>query len=289
MRGRDSFATYDEGDLRRDLSEHRRRNWRGIQTAAWQERILEQLIHPDFGYVFDRLGGVDALSGKLVIDVGCGVGSFAHACAARGIRIVGVEPDRIGLGAGPTAISIARKRLGPGRVVAAAGEHLPFRGASADVVTLLDVLEHVQDPLEVLCECLRVVRPGGVVYVESPNYWSFWEPHYKIPWLPLFPKGVARWYLRLLGRDPVMLQQLQYTSHRQIRALAERLAVRAVDLQWEDMRARLDDPTLARRRTTKAIARLWRSRAWRGPISVAIRGYQRLRFRGVEYLISRTG
>lgn len=58
-----------------------------------------------------------------------------------------------------------------------------------------------------------------MVYIACPNYLRFYEPHYKIFWLPLMPKILGRLYLRLRGRSSVMLDQVTYTTNRRIRSL----------------------------------------------------------------------
>ena len=83
--------------------------------------------------------------------------------------------------------------------------------------------------MAVLRESVRVLRRGGAVYVACPNYLRFYEPHYKIFWLPLFPKFLGRLYLRLRGRDPVMLSSLYYTTNHRLRHW-----LRALGSEFED-------------------------------------------------------
>lgn len=53
------------------------------------------------------------------------------------------------------------------------GEALPFLSDAFDLVTMDDVLEHVVSPAEVLRECYRVLRPGGVLFAVFPPYYAF--------------------------------------------------------------------------------------------------------------------
>ena len=59
---------------------------------------------------------------------------------------------------------------GPSVDVVADGQALPFRDKSVDVILLMEVLEHVADPLRVLRECSRIIRPGGHLCLTAPQY-----------------------------------------------------------------------------------------------------------------------
>ena len=110
-----------------------------------------------------RRSGIDP--GASVLDVACGAGLVAHPLAERGYRITGID-----LAAG--AVKAAERRTPAGVDAAfrvgdayATGE----ADASYDAVLLLDMLEHVERPADVLNEAARVVRPGGVVVFHTFN------------------------------------------------------------------------------------------------------------------------
>jgi SAM-dependent methyltransferase len=86
-------------------------------------------------------------------------------------------------------------------------------------VVMDQVIEHVADQRRVLAEAWRVLKPGGAMYVACPNYLRFYEPHYKLRFPPLFPKFLGVLYLRLRRRDPVLLNQLTYTTNWRLRKL----------------------------------------------------------------------
>jgi SAM-dependent methyltransferase len=212
-------------ELRSLLIEYRRQNWRGIQPASVQETIVDQLLQDDGSLVLNQVQSVLPLpSNATVLDVGSGVGTFVLGCRRRGIRALGMEPDRIGQGSQLSSLRIARRRTSELVFVAGLGEDLPFRDRSFDLVTMNQVIEHVRDQKACLREAVRVLKPGGALYIACPNYFRFYEPHYKIFWLPLMPKFLGRAYLRLRGRNPVMLSQLTYTTNGRLRRLLRALA-----------------------------------------------------------------
>lgn len=180
--------------------------------------------------------------GDKVLEVGCGFGSFVLACTEAGYDAVGLDPNELGERMPVSVLEIARSRMSSGsdRLVAGYGEHLPFATETFDVVALFQVLEHVRDPKHVLQDAYRVLKRGGMIYFHSPNYLSFYEGHYGLPWFPLLPKPLARIYVRLLGRDPCFLEHLHYTTPPMIEKLLTELGYRyqncAVDGFRENMR-----------------------------------------------------
>ena len=213
-----------DGELRIMLLQYRAENWRGIQTAEQQQRVVEDILSARGDEVLLRIAHFWPLpSNAQILDIGSGVGSFVVACRQRGLQAFGIEPDRIGQDGGLTAIQIASRRLAERPFVAGVGEHLPFPDRIFDLVVMNQVIEHVSDQLAVLREATRVLKQRGAVYLACPNYLRFYEPHYKIMWFPLLPKSLGRLYLQTRGRSPVMLNQLTYTTNRRLRRMIEEL------------------------------------------------------------------
>jgi SAM-dependent methyltransferase len=202
-----------EAELKALLLQFRRENWHGIQPLELQEEIVASILDCKCDALLCRvLPHFELRADARILDIGSGTGSFVVSCRKRGFAAFGMEPDRIGSGGKLTAIEIASRRLEQSAFVSGVGESLPFPDASFDLITMNQVLEHVADQPRVVREAARVLKPGGALYVSCPNYLRFYEPHYKIFWLPFMPKWLGRWYLRLRGRNPVMLDQLTYTS-----------------------------------------------------------------------------
>jgi SAM-dependent methyltransferase len=223
-------------ELRELLLAYRAENWRGIQTPKTQVQIAEAMLQPDAGTVLSQVAQFWPIPrAAKILDVGSGAGGFVVGCRQLGYQAFGVEPDRIGAGARLTSIQIAARRVLSNVFISAVGEALPFPDDAFDLVTLNQVVEHVPDPWAVLREAVRVLRPGGVLYVACPNYLRFYEPHYKVFWLPLMPKPLGRLYLRLRGRNPVMLRDLYYTTNARLRTWLEAMGdeCKVLDLHQE--------------------------------------------------------
>jgi len=244
-------AALNDSELHALLLQYRRENWRGIQTPQWQERIVDDILRDDGEAVLQQLAGFWQMPSRArVLDIGSGVGSFVVSCRRRGLLAFGVEPDRIGQGASLTSIQIARRRLEASVFAVAVGESLPFADRSFDLVTMKQVIEHVSDQVAVVHEAVRVLKDGGALYVACPNYLRFYEPHYKLFWFPLLSKSIGRWYLRLRGRNPVLLDQLTYTTNGRLRALLHELETgyTVVDLHRERFLKKCADLSFASRR-----------------------------------------
>lgn len=112
---------------------------------------------------------------KIVLDVGCGNGTFSKALDDGNRLIVALdilmEPLR-------KIEGLDIKRL------CADAHHIPLRGNSS-----LSLMEHLEDPEKPVRELYRILKPNGTVVLQLPNLQYIFEPHNKWPLLCLFPKS----------------------------------------------------------------------------------------------------
>jgi len=117
-----------------------------------------------------RLDFIDArsgLAGRRVLDVGCGGGILAEAMAHRGAEVTGID-----LGEAPLAVARLHAR---DQGVSVDYRHISAEAMAAahpgefEVVTCLEMLEHVPDPGSVVRACAALVKPGGQVFFSTLN------------------------------------------------------------------------------------------------------------------------
>ncbi len=117
-----------------------------------------------------RLGYIDrlaSLSGKMVLDVGCGGGILSESMADKGAQVTGIDlADK--------SLQVARLHLlESGRKVdyrkMAVEDLAAEKPSQYDVVTCMEMLEHVPDPQSVVQACAQLVKPGGYAFFSTLN------------------------------------------------------------------------------------------------------------------------
>jgi len=134
------------------------------------------------------------LSGARLLDVGGGPGYFADAFAARGATYVPLDAD-----AGELALH--GRAPGP-RTVIGDGTSLPFADSTFDIAYSSNVAEHVRYPWRMADEMVRVVRPGGLLFLSYTLWYGPWGGHETSPWHLLGGRGAADRYARQHGHRP---------------------------------------------------------------------------------------
>jgi len=138
-----------------------------LAARWWDEHSEFKPMHRINPHRLDWIDGLSPLAGQAVLDVGCGGGILAEAMARRGARVTGIDlADK--------PLQIARHH--------AAGQDLDLHYASSnaedwatghggqyDVITCMEMLEHVPAPGAVIAACAAMVKPGGWVYFSTIN------------------------------------------------------------------------------------------------------------------------
>lgn len=131
-----------------------------------------------------------------ILDVGAGKGAFVIAATQAGYDAIGVEYNPVYI---EDANRAAREAGAAIRIVQGAGEKLPFPDSSFGFVNLSEVIEHVDDPLLLLREVYRVLRPGGRAYLSAPNRFGTRDPHFHLYFVNWLPRRFANPFISLFG------------------------------------------------------------------------------------------
>ena len=116
------------------------------------------------GYITERAGG---LFGKTVLDVGCGGGILSESMARQGANVTGLD-----MGAEPLQVArlhALESGVAVDYVQETVEEHAAQHPQKYDVVTCMEMLEHVPDPASVVNACAQLVKPGGHVFFSTLN------------------------------------------------------------------------------------------------------------------------
>ncbi len=116
--------------------------------------------------------------GSRLLDVGCGNGAFLTFARSMGYDTMGTDVD-------PKALDIARSQ--GLRVFQGSVDDLSGFEAAFDVITLCHVIEHVHDPTRLLRRCRELLKPGGFLWIDTPNIDSQGHRIYGAHWRGLEP------------------------------------------------------------------------------------------------------
>lgn len=106
------------------------------------------------------------VAGRRVLDAGCGEGYGTELLASSARTVTGIDLEH-------PVLARAGARYGSTRFALGNLVGLPFASASFDAVVSLQVIEHLHSPVDFLAECRRVVRPGGLLVLATPNRLTF--------------------------------------------------------------------------------------------------------------------
>ncbi|HVM40363.1 MAG TPA: class I SAM-dependent methyltransferase [Acidimicrobiia bacterium] len=213
------------GRLRRRIGAH----LRAVVLDAWgyptaEARRLHRLARPlvvpwyRSRVFFGNRGVPRWVEGGRALDVGCASGAFLACLKYYGWEVAGVEPDERMAGEVSERLDCP---VFPGEVTEA-----PFADGSFDLVHLRDVVEHMYDPVASIRAAAALVKPGGEMFVETPNadgvgarqcgpYWYAWEsPRH----LHLFTPSTLR---RVLEEAGLEIEQLTTEPLRDVYAVED--------------------------------------------------------------------
>lgn len=161
-------------------------NQRVESYAQWQYRKGGDTIK----FFLEARPASEIFGGKQVLDMGCGAaGKSLYYCSLGAAKVTGVD---VVAHYQPEAEALARQLGFEDRFqfICASAFELPFPDGSFDTIIMNDFMEHVSDPARTLREALRLVAPGGAIYINFPPYYHPTGAHLSdvinMPWVHLF-------------------------------------------------------------------------------------------------------
>jgi SAM-dependent methyltransferase len=187
---------------------------REVWDRYWGDKAHVGQVYPA---VTDLLGEITRalpdLQGRRLLEVGAGTGREGHDLARRGARVCALDFS-------PEALRLSRQVSGEARLVRGDALATPFPEGSFDLVYHQGLLEHFRDPMPLLRENYRIVKPGGLVLVDVPQRYHLYTLMKHV--LIAMGKWFAGW-------------ETEY-SPRQIRWLVERAGFRCERVYGYGMR-----------------------------------------------------
>lgn len=159
----------------------------GVKTyAQWQFEKGEETVR----FYLEKVTKETMFKDRVVLDIGCGAGGKTLYYASQGAKMVyGID---VVAHYEAEANELAKEKGLADRFQFVLGDaaQLPFQENTFDTIIMNDAMEHVDQPLAVLKECYRVLKPGGKLYVNFPPYYHPFGAHLSdaigFPWVHLF-------------------------------------------------------------------------------------------------------
>jgi 2-polyprenyl-6-hydroxyphenyl methylase/3-demethylubiquinone-9 3-methyltransferase len=137
-------------------------------ASRWWDRGSEfKPLHDINPLRLNYIDDLAQLEGKTVIDVGCGGGILAESMAMRGAKVTGIDMGEAPLSVAKlhqleSAVEVDYRRI-------TAEEMADEQAGQFDIVTCMEMLEHVPNPASTIAACARLVKPGGHVFFSTIN------------------------------------------------------------------------------------------------------------------------
>lgn len=174
-------------------------------SREWESRINNVETNKRLNVVFKKLFKTSDLKGKRFLEVGCGIGYFSNRATDIGAYVTGID-------VGPKLIEICKSKNKSAHFRVGSASDIPFKNNIFEVLLSTEVIEHVDDQSKAINEMIRVVKPGGLLVITTPN--KLFKPLFdllsKIGLRPY--KGNEKWFYpwslrRILVKKGLVVQK----------------------------------------------------------------------------------
>ncbi|WP_409025993.1 bifunctional 2-polyprenyl-6-hydroxyphenol methylase/3-demethylubiquinol 3-O-methyltransferase UbiG [Gallibacterium anatis] len=142
-------------------------------AASWWDlngdfKPIHQLNPLRLNYILQHSSG---LNGKKVLDVGCGGGILSESMAKSGANVTGIDMS-------PQPLAVAKQHAQDNNLIIDyqqstiedfLQQHQQLQAEKFDVITCMEMLEHVPDPLSIIRSCRQLLKPDGVLFISTIN------------------------------------------------------------------------------------------------------------------------
>jgi len=184
---------------------------------------------------------IDAPQGLRLLELGFKRGDFLRLCRDAGLDAVGLEVE-------PGYYQRLKRECPELNLILYDGRAVPLPDASFDLIASFQVLEHVGSLETTLAECIRLLKPGGLMYHVLPNYHSFYEGHYHVFWWPFLSRAGGRRYLKMMRKYTLYYETLNLVKPRTLRRILLRHqdAVEVLSLGQDEFKKRFTPDQIAK-------------------------------------------
>jgi len=195
-------------------------NYFGCSDPKWLNRAVDNWMNDKSNskWIYELIEeNFKIKKGCKILDMASGCGTFVFYGLNNRYNVYGIEPEEWKNEVVKIKIDLYNYPIKwQNHFLNAFGENLPFPNKYFDIVSSYQTLEHVSNVKICLQEIFRVTKDKGIIFLHFPDYRSWFEAHYRLPWIPLFPKKIAKIYLKMMNKPTLGLDSINYVTKKNV-------------------------------------------------------------------------